>query len=79
MVTYREWREEKERWENLKTETDRLCQDIRQGRVGDREQLLARVAKARNLCQSLFPDKLELFDIIYRSRFERLWEQFGKD
>jgi hypothetical protein len=27
-------------------------------------------------CAKLFPDKLDLFEMIYESRFRRLWEQF---
>jgi len=30
----------------------------------------------RRRCQALFPDKMQLFDMIYESRFRRLWEQF---
>jgi hypothetical protein len=33
-------------------------------------------AALRRRCQELFPDKLEVFDLIYESRFRRLWEQF---
>ena len=27
-------------------------------------------------CARQFPDKLDLYDMIYESRFQRLWEQF---
>lgn len=30
----------------------------------------------REECQRLFPDRMELFELIYESRFRRLWEQF---
>jgi hypothetical protein len=30
----------------------------------------------RELCRRLFPDKLELFEMIYAARFSRLWGQF---
>ena len=33
-------------------------------------------AEVRRRCQSLFPDKMQLYDMIYESRFRRLWEQF---
>jgi predicted ArsR family transcriptional regulator len=33
-------------------------------------------AALRRRCKVLFPDKVELFDLIYESRFRRLWEQF---
>jgi hypothetical protein len=32
--------------------------------------------KARIRCEELFPDRVYLFDMIYGSRFRRLWEQF---
>lgn len=32
--------------------------------------------KFRQLHQELFPDRLYLFDMIYETRFKRLWEQF---
>jgi hypothetical protein len=30
----------------------------------------------RRRCQTLFPDKMDLYEMIYESRFRRLWEQF---
>ena len=33
-------------------------------------------AELRRRCRTLFPDKMELYDMIYESRFKRLWEQF---
>jgi hypothetical protein len=30
----------------------------------------------RRLCRELFPDKLDVFDLVYLSRFRRLWRQF---
>ncbi len=32
--------------------------------------------KFRELIQNLFPDKAHLYDLLYESRFKRLWEQF---
>ena len=32
--------------------------------------------KVKNRCRDLFPDKMELYEIVYESRFRRLWEQF---
>jgi len=34
------------------------------------------IEKTRRLCRELFPHKEGLFDLIYMSRFKRLWEQF---
>lgn len=32
--------------------------------------------KVREKCQEFFPDRMDLYEMIYESRFERLWEQF---
>jgi hypothetical protein len=32
--------------------------------------------KVRERCMELYPDKEQLYDMIYESRFQRLWEQF---
>lgn len=41
--------------------------------------ILIQVEKLRELCEELFPGREDLFEMIYASRFERLWEQFGED
>jgi hypothetical protein len=33
-------------------------------------------ANLRRCCQQLFPDKMELYEMVYESRFRRLWQQF---
>lgn len=33
-------------------------------------------SKAKRRCEELFPGKSSLFDLIYGSRFRRLWNQF---
>jgi hypothetical protein len=33
-------------------------------------------AKVRQLAEELFPDRMDLYEMIYESRFRRLWEQF---
>ncbi len=32
--------------------------------------------KVRTRAEELFPDRMELYEMIYERRFERLWEQF---
>jgi len=32
--------------------------------------------KVRERCEELFPDRMDLYDMIYESRFDRLWAQF---
>ena len=46
--------------------------------ASDYERIDVEIEKAelREECARLFPDKLELYDMIYESRFQRLWEQF---
>jgi hypothetical protein len=34
------------------------------------------IEKVRARCEELFPDRMELFEMVYGSRFERLWEQW---
>ena len=33
-------------------------------------------AELKRRCRTLFPDKMDLYEMIYTSRFKRLWEQF---
>ena len=35
-------------------------------------------SELRSEAEQLFPDKAQLYEIIYESRFCRLWEQFRK-
>ena len=46
--------------------------------ASDYERIDVEIEKAelREECARLFPDKLALYDMIYESRFQRLWEQF---
>ena len=46
--------------------------------ASDYERIDVEIEKGelREECARVFPDKLELYDMIYESRFRRLWEQF---
>ncbi|HHT9155742.1 MAG TPA: hypothetical protein ACFYD5_08005 [Candidatus Tripitaka sp. YC43] len=33
-------------------------------------------AKVRQRCEELYPDRMHLYEMIYESRFNRLWYQF---
>jgi hypothetical protein len=35
--------------------------------------------KVRERCLELYPDREELYEMIYESRFQRLWEQFREE
>jgi len=76
MVTYADYKREKENLAELKRVADRLSRDIVDGKVLSRQELEQRIEKARSRCQELFPDRVELFELIYRPRFQRLWDQF---
>ncbi len=33
----------------------------------------------RDRCRELFPNRMHLYEMVYESRFRRLWEQFRED
>jgi hypothetical protein len=35
--------------------------------------------KVRERCLELYPDREALYDMVYESRFQRLWEQFRNE
>lgn len=35
--------------------------------------------KVKSACEEFFPDKLDLYEMIYESRFRRLWSQFREE
>ena len=35
--------------------------------------------KVRERCLELYPDREKLYEMVYESRFQRLWEQFQPD
>ncbi|MBI3724863.1 hypothetical protein HY251_13045 [bacterium] len=54
---------------------DRLCRMILSSDTDDVEVALER-NRVRELAESLFPDRMDLYEMIYESRFDRLWQQF---
>lgn len=67
------------RADELKRIADGVCRMILDDRLPNVDVEIA-LNRARDKCRELFPDKLQLFEMIYESRFRRLWEQFrGKD
>ena len=77
MITYAQWRAERDNLKRLKSAVDSLSRDIVHARVKNQAELEQRIQRLRALCQELFPDKMDLFEMIYVSRFQRLWHQFG--
>ena len=59
----------------LREITDPVCEDIIRQEL-PLEAIERRIDKARLEAAVAAPDQLELFDLIYLSRFERLLEQF---
>ncbi len=76
MATYMEWKKEKENAKELRRLVDLVASDVMKGKISSRTELAARVDEVRSLCESMFPDRLDLFDMIYSSRLDRLWRQF---
>jgi hypothetical protein len=64
-LAYRKWQQRIDRLRFLIVATDTPWQEI------NIERLYLRTEAAR-----LFPDKLAMYDMIYESRFQRLWNQF---
>ena len=38
--------------------------------------ILIEIENLRAECERLYPDSMDLFEMVYDSRFDRLWEQF---
>ena len=59
----------------LQRQADRVASMIVTSSYTDLECALAE-REVRMECLHLLPDRMELFDLVYSSRFRRLWEQF---
>ncbi len=59
----------------LKRAVDRVCSLIL---ISDYPEIdiEIEIGKVRQLAEELFPDRMDLYEMIYESRFRRLWEQF---
>ncbi len=62
---------EKMRARMLAKAVDGALELIAQSRVMNRPQAMALARRVRRLAESLFPEKMETFDLIYRPRLER--------
>jgi hypothetical protein len=54
---------------------DRVCQLIVTSDYADVDVAIEK-EKVRARCEELFPDRMELYEMIYESRFQRLWDQW---
>ncbi len=61
--------------ERLRRAADRVCCLIL---ISDYPEIDIEIEKARvrELAEELFPTRMDLYEMIYESRFRRLWEQF---
>ena len=66
---------EEERLKEIKELVDPICDMIRLG-VVDEEEARRLAVKARLEASFKIPDQMELYDLIYETRIERLIEQF---
>ncbi len=65
----------RQKTERLRRAADRVCSLIL---ISDYPEIDIEIEKARvrQLAEELFPDRMDLYEMIYESRFRRLWEQF---
>ncbi|MEE8109880.1 MAG: hypothetical protein V3T44_02515 [bacterium] len=70
-----ELRRDREAARRLSRMADRVCSLIL---LEDYPRIDIEIEKeqVREECKRLFPDRLELYEMIYESRFNRLWSQF---
>ena len=61
----------------LRRGADRICNLILYSDYPEDDILIER-RKLRDRCEEMFPERLDLFDMIYESRFDRFWEQFRR-
>lgn len=63
--------------DHLKREADRICQLILNSDLPEID-IAIQIDQLRDRCRHEAPDKLELFEVVYVSRFKRLWQQWER-
>ncbi len=65
----------REKMKELQRMADRVCSLIL---ISDYPEIDIEIerSKVRERCEELYPDRMDLYEMIYESRFDRLWEQF---
>ncbi len=65
----------RERMKELQRMADHVCSLIL---ISDYPEIDIEIekTKVRERCEELYPDSMDLYEMIYESRFNRLWEQF---
>jgi len=59
----------------LRELVDSACEEIRGGRL-DRQEATVLAQRVRRQAQEIIPDLMDKFDLIYKTRFERLISQY---
>ena len=72
---YFESEEEREKAREIQREAQVICQMILDERTDAVDIEIAKERLKEKICR-YFPDKTETYQMIYESRFKRLWEQF---
>jgi transcription initiation factor TFIIIB Brf1 subunit/transcription initiation factor TFIIB len=67
--------EERKKALTLQREAQRICQMILDESCPEVDIEIAK-GKLKEKVRQLFPDKVSTYEMIYESRFKRLWEQF---
>ena len=70
--------EEEALYRELQRRADRICSMIVAGDYAAIDVVI-QVTKLRDYALQHFPDRMDLFEEIYESRFKRLWDQFRYD
>ncbi len=65
----------REKMRELQRMADRVCSLILISDYPEIDIVIER-SKVRERCEELYPDRMDLYEMIYESRFDRLWEQF---
>ncbi len=67
--------EEEHKLERLRELVDSACEEIMGGRL-DRQEGTVLAQRVRRQAREIIPDLMDKFDLIYKSRFERLISQY---
>lgn len=70
--------QDRQQFEEIQKRADDICLKIVSGEYSKVDLEIAKES-LRDLCGRYFPEKMYLFDMLYASRFKRLWEQFRSD
>jgi hypothetical protein len=62
--------------EQLRELVDSACEEIMGGRL-DRQEATVLAQRVRRQAQEIIPDLMDKFDLIYKTRFERLISQYA--